>query len=153
MAVKPIPEGYEGATPYLIVKGAAAAIEFYKKALGAVELFRLPAPGDMVGHAEIKIGSAIVMLADENPDWGNRGPHALGGTPVSLMVYVPDEVDARFQRAIDAGGVVKKPMADQFYGDRSGTFVDPFGHVWALGIHIEDVAPEEMATRMAKMMG
>ena len=151
MAVSPIPAGYAGVTPYLIVHGAAKAIDFYKRAFVATELFRMPMPGDMLGHAEIKIGEGIVMLADEMPDMGHRGPQALGGTPVSLMFYVKD-VDTQFARAVAAGGTVQKPLQDQFYGDRSGTLVDPFGHVWTIATHIEDVAHDEMDRRLQKVM-
>lgn len=151
MAVSPIPAGYAGVTAYLIVRGAAKAIDFYKHAFGATELFRMPMPGGMLGHAEIRIGEGIVMLADESPEMGYRGPQALGGTPVSLMFYVRD-VDAQFARAVAAGGTVQKPLQDQFYGDRSGTLVDPFGHVWTIATHIEDVAHDEMDRRMQKMM-
>jgi PhnB protein len=151
MAVKPIPEGYEGVTSYLIIDGAAQAIDFYKKAFGATELFRMPMPGGKIGHAEIKIGKSVVMMADEHPDMGYRGPKAYGGTPVSLMFYVED-VDSVFNRAISAGAKSMKEVADQFYGDRSGTLTDPFGHVWTIATHKEDVPPEEMDRRMAEMM-
>jgi PhnB protein len=145
---KPIPEGYHTATPYLIVQGAAKAIEFYKKAFGATELFRMPGPGDQVMHAEIKIGNSPIMLADEMPEMGYRGPQALGGTPVSLMLYIED-VDALAGRATVAGARVLRPVQDQFYGDRSGTFQDPFGHVWTIATHKEDVPLEEMRRRVA----
>ncbi len=128
MAVNPIPAGYPGVTSYLVVRGAAKAIEFYKRAFGATELFRLPM-GGIIGHAEIKIGGGMVMLADEMPDMGHKSPRGVGGTPVSLMVYVPD-VDAVFARALAAGGKEVRPSQNQFYGDRSGTSTDPFGHVW-----------------------
>lgn len=146
MAVKPIPEGYHSVTPYLIVGGGAAAIEFYSKAFGATELFRIPAPGGKVGHAEIKIGDSIIMLADEHPDMGYNGPETIGGSPVSLMIYVED-VDTVFERAITAGGTVKQALEDKFYGDRSGTLVDPFGHIWHISTHKEDVPAEEMERR------
>ena len=145
--VKPIPEGYHSLTPYLIVDGAADAIEYYKKAFGATELFRMDHEGK-VGHAEIKIGDSPFMLADEHPAMGYRGPKSLGGTPVSLMIYVED-VDTVYPRAIEAGGVEVKPLQDQFYGDRSGTLTDPFGHVWTIATHKEDVTPEEMEKRVA----
>ncbi|MBI4229521.1 MAG: VOC family protein [Planctomycetes bacterium] len=148
MAPKPIPEGYHTATPYLIVKGAAEAIEFYKKAFGARELMRFAQPGGKVGHAEIKIGNSPIMLADEYPDMGYRGPKSLGGTAVSILLYVED-VDRLFAQAIAAGGKVDRPVKDQFYGDRSGTLKDPFGHVWTIATHKEDVSPEEMHRRMA----
>jgi PhnB protein len=151
MPVSPIPEGYHSVTPYLIVKNAAAAIEFYKKALGAVELYRMEAPGGKIGHAEIKIGDSPVMLADEYPDMGYKGPESLGGTSVSLMVYVAD-VDKVYPQAIAAGGKEMRPLQDQFYGDRSGTLSDPFGHVWTISSHVEDVSEEEMAKRAEAAM-
>src|ERR1700682_774933 len=129
MAVKPIPDGYHTATPYLIVHDAAGAIEFYKKAFGATELMRLAGPGGKVGHAEIKIGDSPIMLADEFPDMGVRGPQALGGSAVGILLYIED-VDAMFSRALAAGAKVIKPLQNQFYGDRSGTLADPFGHLW-----------------------
>jgi len=129
------------------MKGAAEAIEFYKKAFGATELFRMEHEGK-IGHAEIKIGDSPVMLADEHPEMGFVGPKTLGGTPVSLMIYV-DDVDTVFNRAIAEGGVEMKPLQDQFYGDRSGTLTDPFGHVWTVATHKEDVSPEEMSQRAA----
>jgi PhnB protein len=149
--VKPIPDGYHSVTPYLIVKGGAAAIDFYKKAFGATELFRMDHEGK-VGHAEIKIGDSPIMLADEQPSMGYVGPQALGGTPVSLMIYVED-VDKTYKQAISSGGVELKPLQDQFYGDRSGTLKDPFGHVWTVSTHKEDVTPEEMDKRMAAAHG
>jgi PhnB protein len=150
MPAKPIPDGYHTATPYLIVQGAAKAIEFYKRAFGAVELMRFDGPGGTIMHAEIRIGDSPIMLSDEHPEMGYRGPQALGGTPVGLMLYVND-VDAQFRQAIAAGGKELKPVQDQFYGDRSGTLVDPFGHQWTLATHKEDVSPDEMQRRMAKM--
>ncbi|MFN2515263.1 MAG: VOC family protein [Pyrinomonadaceae bacterium] len=146
--VKPIPEGYHSVTPYLIIKGAADAIEFYKKAFGATELFRMPQPDGKVGHAEIKIGDSPIMLSDEHPELGYTGPTTIGGTPVSLMIYV-DDVDTVFKRAIAEGAEQQKPVQDQFYGDRSGTLKDPFGHIWTVATHKEDVTPEEMDKRMA----
>lgn len=151
MPVSPIPEGYHTVTPYLILKNAAAAIEFYKKALGAVELFRMEAPGGKIGHAEIRIGDSPVMLADEYPDMGYRGPESLGGTSVSLMVYVAD-VDKVYRQAIAAGGKELRPLQNQFYGDRSGTLSDPFGHMWTISSHVEDVSEEEMAKRAEAAM-
>jgi PhnB protein len=151
MTVKSTPEGYEGVTPYLICANAEAAIDFYKKAFGAEELFRIGQPG-MVGHAELKVGNAIFMLADEHPDMGMLGPKAIGGTPVSLMIYV-ENVDDFAKTAVDAGLEVMKPVSDQFYGDRSGMFRDPFGHQWSFATHIEDVSPEEMNERAAAMYG
>jgi PhnB protein len=148
---KPIPEGYHTATPYMIISGAADAIEFYKKAFGATELFRFPAPGGKIGHAEIKIGDSPIMLADEYPEMGYKGPQSLGGSPVSLMIYVED-VDAIFNQAIAAGASVKEAVSDKFYGDRTGTLTDPFGHVWHVSTHKEDVSVEEMERR-AKAAG
>lgn len=151
MAVKPIPDGYHSVTPYLIVSGAAAAIEFYKRAFGATELVRMPGPGGKVMHAEVKIGDSPVMLADEVPEMGHRGPQALGGTPVSIMLYVQD-ADKTFNQAVAAGAKVVRPLQDQFYGDRSGTITDPYGHVWTIGTHKEDLTPEEIDRRFAEMM-
>lgn len=147
--VSPIPEGYHSVTPYLAINGAAEALEYYKKAFGATEVLRMP-HGDRIAHAEIKIGDSFVMLADEFPDMNHLGPKSRGGTTVSLMIYVPD-VDAAFERAIAAGGTVQRPVADQFYGDRSGTLFDPFGHQWTLSTHVEDVPEDEIHRRMAAM--
>ena len=144
--VKPIPDGYHSVTPYLVVDDAKAAIDFYTRAFGATEKFRLPM-GDRIGHAEIKIGDSHVMLADEFPDMGHRGPKALGGTPVSLMVYVED-VDSTFRKAIEAGATEKRPVENQFWGDRMGTLTDPFGHMWSLATTVEEVAPDELQRRM-----
>ena len=146
MPVKPIPDSYNTVTPYLIVPDGVAAIEFYKKALGATERYRIEAPEGKIGHAELQIGNSVVMLADEFPEMGARSPRTLGGTPVSFMIYVED-VDARFQQALAAGGKETRPLKNQFYGDRSGTLEDPFGHTWTLATHVEDVAPEEMERR------
>ena len=146
MSVKPIPEGYHSVTPYLIVRGAADAIEFYTKAFGAVELFRFPAPDGKIGHAEIKVGDSPIMLADEYPDMGYNGPQSLGGSPVSLMIYVAD-VDAVFNQAVAMGATAKEAVQDKFYGDRMGTVIDPFGHRWHLATHKEDVSVEEMQRR------
>ena len=151
-SVKPIPDGYHSVTPYLIVKGAADAIEYYKKAFGAVELFRMAAPGGKVGHAEIKIGDSPIMIADEYPEMGYVSPKTLGGTPVSIMIYV-DDVDTTYKQAMTAGGDEIKALQDQFYGDRSGTFKDPFGHVWTVATHKEDVSEEEMKRRAAAAHG
>jgi PhnB protein len=148
MAAKPIPEGYEGATPYLAVKGAADAIDFYKRAFGATESMRLGEPGGKVGHAEIRIGRAPIMLADEFPDMGVLGPRTLGGSAVTIHVYVED-VDALARRATAAGAKVLRPVADQFYGDRSVWLEDPFGHRWNFATHREDVPPEELHRRAA----
>ncbi|MEO7674123.1 MAG: VOC family protein [Pyrinomonadaceae bacterium] len=149
--VKAIPEGYEGVTPYLICKNAESAIEFYTRAFDAVELFRIGSPG-MVGHAEMKIGNAIIMLADEHPEMGAVSPETVGGTPVQLLVYVED-VDAFTGKAVEEGLTIIRPIEDQFYGDRSGQFKDPFGHVWSFATHIEDVSPEEMNNRAAAAYG
>jgi PhnB protein len=151
MPVKPIPDGYHTVTPYLIVNNAARAIDFYKRAFGATELVRMEQPGGKVGHAEIEIGDSRIMLADEFPEMGARSPESLGGSPVSMLIYVED-VDSRFRQAIAAGAKELRPVKDQFYGDRSGTLADPFGHTWTIGTHTEDVTPEEMDRRMAKYM-
>ena len=148
MSVQPVPDGYHTVTPYLIIDGAAQAIDYYRIAFGASELLRMPDPQGRIAHAEIRIGDSVIMLADAHPAMGYRGPRALGGSSVSILLYLPD-VDAVFQRAIDAGGKPLRPVADQFYGDRMGTLEDPFGHVWTIGTHIEDVSPEEMKRRMA----
>lgn len=150
MPVKPVPDGYHTVTPYLVVNGGASALEFYKKVFGATELTRFDGPDGKLAHAEIRIGDSIVMLSDEFVDRGFRGPQSIGGSPVGLMVYV-DDCDKMFNRAIAAGATVKKPLEDQFYGDRSGTLVDPFGHLWTIGTHKEDVSPEELQRRMAAM--
>jgi PhnB protein len=151
MPVKPIPDGLHTVTPYLIVKDAANAIAFYTKAFGARELFRMADPGGRICHAEIRIGDSTIMLADEFPEMGARSPQSIGGTPVSLAIYVED-VDAWAGQAIAAGAKVLRPVKDQFYGDRSGTFTDPFGHVWTLATHKEDVSAEEMQRRMEAFM-
>lgn len=144
--VKPIPEGYHSVTPYLIVDDAKAAIDFYTRAFGATEKFRLPM-GDRIGHAEILIGDSHIMLADEFPDMGHLGPKARGGTTVSLMVYVED-VDSAFKQAIEAGGKEERPVENQFWGDRLGALTDPFGHKWSLATTVEEVSPEELQERM-----
>lgn len=149
--VQAIPNDYRGVTPYLIVRDAARALDFYRDAFGASETLRLPGPNGQIGHAEIRIGDGMVMLADEMPEMGHKGPAALGGTPITLMIYVPD-VDTRFAKAVAAGDVIKNPLKDQFYGDRSGTIVDPFGHIWTIATHVEDVAPDELQRRMKAMM-
>jgi PhnB protein len=148
--VKPIPDGYNTVTPYLSVKGASAAIEFYKKAFGAEEVLRMPMPDGRIGHAELQIGDSRIMLADEMPDMGDaitRSPRTLGGVTAGFSLYVAD-VDALFKRALDAGATTKRPLTNQFYGDRSATVEDPFGHFWTLSTHIEDVPADEMARRM-----
>lgn len=150
--VNPIPEGRAGMLPYLAVKNCAAAIEFYKEAFGAEELSRLEMPGGGIGHAELQIGSAVIMMSDEFPDMGVLGPESLGGTPVTLSMYVED-VDAVVARASQAGATVLRPVEDQFYGDRIGKIADPFGHHWAFSTHLEDVSPEEMQDRANKLYG
>lgn len=153
--IKPIPDGYHSVTPYLIVRGGADAIEFYQRAFGAVELMRLAAPDGKIAHAEVKIGNSPVMLADETAEMESgeqRSPHSLGGASAGLMVYV-ENVDALHAKAVAAGARVLKPLQDQFYGDRSSTLVDPFGHVWTIATHIEDVSPEEIDRRTQAMFG
>jgi PhnB protein len=145
MAVKPIPDGYHTVTPYLYIKGVASALEFYKKAFGATELFRMDW-GGKIGHAEMQIGTSRIMMADEFPEMGARGPQTLGGSAVGLCLYVED-CDALFHRAVAAGATVVRPLKDQFYGDRSATVADPFGHVWTIATHKEDLSPEEMDRR------
>jgi PhnB protein len=152
MAVNPIPEGYPRAMPYLSVDGAAAAIDFYTSVLDAKERMRMPMPDGKVGHAELQLGDSIIMLADTSPEAGNKDPKAIGGTPVSIMVYVED-VDATFAKALAAGATELDPVHDKFYGDRSGAFEDPWGHAWHIASHVEDVSEEEMGRRMAEMMG
>jgi PhnB protein len=144
------PEGYSSLTPYLMVKGAAAAIDFYKNVFGAMENMRMPMPDGRIGHAELRIGDSVLMLADEFPEAEAMSPTTLGGTTVGLMIYV-DDADTMFNKAISMGGKVKKPMADQFYGDRNGTLEDPWGHKWTIATHVEDVAPEEMERRLAEL--
>src|SRR5262245_32410076 len=151
MAVKPIPDGYHSVTPYIIVQGAARAIEFYKRAFGATEVMRLADPSGKVGHAEIKIGDSTVMLADEHPEMNIRGPKSLGGAATILLIYGPD-VEARFSQAVAAGAKVVRPVKDQFYGDRSGTLEDPFGHLWTIATHKEDVSNEEVVRRFEAAM-
>lgn len=146
--VKPIPENYHSVTPYLIVNGAAQAIDFYKQVFGASELFRFPRPDGGIAHAEIKIGDSVLMLADENPQIGAQSPQALGGTSMGLMIYLPD-VDQVFERALAAGAKTQQPVENKFYGDRSGAVIDPFGHQWTIATHVEDVSPQEMEKRMA----
>lgn len=152
MSVKPIPDGYHSVTPYLIVNGAAAALDFYAKAFGATELMRLPGPEGQVMHSEFKVGNSIIMMADECPQMDAKGPQSFGGSPVSICLYVED-VDTIFQQAMDAGATEKRAVQDQFYGDRMGTLEDPFGHTWTIGTHIEDLTPEEIDERMKTAMG
>jgi PhnB protein len=148
--VKPKPDNYHSVTPYLVVDGAAKAIEFYRKAFGATELMRMPAPGDRIGHAEIQIGDSILMLADSSPEMGHRDPKIFGGSPVSLMIYVED-ADATVASAVAAGAKVTRPLENQFWGDRMGDVTDPYGHRWHVATHVEDVSPEEMKRRMEAM--
>ena len=151
-SVKPIPDEYPQVTPYLHVDGAAAAIDFYVEVFGAVERGRIPGPDGTIGHAELQIGTGVVMLADEYPDMDIRGPRSRGGSSVTIHVYVED-VDATFERAVAAGAKSLRPVENQFYGDRSGQFEDPFGHRWNLATRVEDVSPEEMARRAAEVAG
>ena len=150
-SVKPIPENYHRVTPYLVVEGAAEAIDYYTRVFGASELMRMPAPGGKVGHAELRIGDSIVMLADANPQMGHKSPRALGGTPISLLLYVED-ADATARKAVENGAKLVRPVETQFYGDRMGGVEDPFGHHWFVATHVEDVSPEEMKRRMQAMV-
>ena len=151
MAVKPVPEGYHTVTPYLIVKDAAKALDYYKKALGATERMRMAGPDGKVMHAEMQIGDSVVMLADEFPQMGAKSPQTIGGSPVGICLYVND-VDALFKQAIAAGGKEERPVKDQFYGDRSGTLRDPFGHQWTIATHKEDLTPEQIGQRAEEFM-
>jgi PhnB protein len=148
--VKPIPDGYRSVTPYLIVDGAAAAITFYKTAFGATERLRLDGPDGKIGHAELQIGDSLIMLADEHPEMGALGPRKVGGSSVGIHLYLAD-VDAATDRAVTGGAKLTRPVANQFYGDRLGTIEDPFGHIWHISTHIEDVSHEEIARRAAAM--
>jgi PhnB protein len=150
--VKPIPDSYPRVTPYLIVDDANAAIDFYISVLGAEERMRMPGPDDRVGHAELSIGDSMIMLADEFADMGARSPKSIGGSPVTIHVYVED-VDATVALAVNAGATVTRPVEDKFYGDRGGEFLDPYGHRWSIASHIEDLSPEEMQLRMGEMPG
>ncbi len=149
--VNAIPDGYHSITPYLVIKGAADAIDFYKRAFGATEIMRMPSPDGRIGHAEMSFGNSKIMLADEYPEMGHRSPQSLGGTGVSLMLYL-ENVDEVFKRAVAAGAKELQPIQNQFYGDRSGTLQDPFGHVWTVATHVEDVPPEEMERRAREYM-
>lgn len=151
MPVKPIPDGFSTVTPHLIIKGAGKAIDFYKKAFGAEELFRMPGPDGGVMHAEIKIGSSMLMIADEFPDMGCLSPKTLNGSPVTIHMYVPD-CDAVFKKATQAGAEPIMPPADMFWGDRYGKLKDPFGHSWSVATHKEDLTPEECGKRAAAAM-
>jgi len=146
-----IPKGYNTVTPYLVIKGAAKAIDYYKNVFGATVVVRMDGPNGMVGHAELQIGDSRIMLADENPQMGNRSAESIGGSPVSLYVYLPD-CDAVVAKAVAAGAKTLKQVENQFYGDRSGFIQDPFGHLWGIATHMEDVSPQEMKERMKKMM-
>jgi PhnB protein len=150
--VNPIPDGYPRVSPYLSIDGASAAIDFYSKVFGATERVRMPDPDGRIGHAELQLGDSVIMLADEYPEMGIRGPKAVGGTPVTVSVYVED-VDGVFDRAVELGAKALRQVEDQFYGDRSGQFEDPFGHRWSVASHIEDVPPDEMAKRAAEAAG
>lgn len=150
--VKPIPDGYPQVSPYLCVDGAEEAIEFYSTVFDAKERMRLPAPEGKIGHAELQLGDSVIMLADEAPELGIRSPKSVGGSPVIISVYVED-VEGVFDRAVQGGAKAIRPLEDQFYGDRSGQFEDPFGHRWSVATHVEDVSPDEMAKRSAEMMG
>jgi PhnB protein len=150
MPVKPVPDGYSSIIPYLTISDAASAIEYYKDAFGATERLRMPGPGGKIGHAEIEIGGSVVMLSDEYPDMGVRSPKTLGGTGEGIMVYLPD-VDGVVARMEKGGGTVERTPADQFYGDRTATVVDPFGHRWFVSTHVEDVSHEELQRRSEKM--
>jgi len=150
--VKPIPDGYPRVAPYLYIDGARSAIDFYVSVLEAEVRMTMPGPDGKVGHAELTIGDSVLMLADEFPDMGVRGPRSVGGSPVTIHVYVED-VDETFERAISAGAVVLKPVEDKFYGDRGGEFEDPYGHRWSIATHVEDMSPEEMEKRMGQMPG
>ena len=145
-----IPKGYHAVTPYLSVQGAADAIAFYKKAFGAKEVMRMPGPGGSIGHAEVQVGDSRIMLADESPDMNFRSPRAIGGTPVTIHLYVQD-ADKVAKKAIASGAKLLRPVADQFYGDRSGSLEDPFGHVWHIATHIADIPIEELKKRAAAM--
>jgi len=146
-----IPEGYHSVTPYLIIAGAAKALDFYKQAFGATEVMRMQDPKGRIGHAEIKIGDSRIMLADEYPEMGYRGPTSLGGAAVSLMLYV-DDADATFKQALRTGATELQPLKNQFYGDRSGTLKDPFGHMWTIATHVEDIPPAEMERRLKEQL-
>lgn len=150
--VKAIPDQYPTATPYLACSGAAKALEFYQQAFGAVEIMRMPMPDGRIGHAEVRIGKSVIMLADEFPEMGFKSPSTLGGSPVTIHIYVED-VDAFVEKAVAAGAKITQPLQDKFYGDRSANLVDPFGHSWMFATHKEDVSPEELAKRAAELFG
>jgi len=150
MSIKPIPDGYQAITPYLIVDGANSAIEFYKTVFGATERMRIGAPGGKIGHAELLIGGSVLMLADEFPEMDTRSPKSIGGTPVSLLLYV-EVVDDVVRHAVDAGATLRRAVETKFYGDRSGSVTDPWGHIWNIATHVEDVSIEEIQSRMSKL--
>ena len=152
MAVKPIPDGYPQVTPYLFVDGAQAAIDFYTSVFGATERMRMPGPDGRIGHADLRLGESLLMVADEFPEMGGRSPRTVGGSPVIISLYVED-VDAVFERAVQAGATVVRAVETQFYGDRAGQFEDPFGHQWSVATHVEDVPPDEMERRAAQATG
>jgi len=149
--VKPIPEGYHTVTPYLYIRGAASAIDFYKNIFGATEIVRMPGPNGQIMHAELRIGDSVIMLADENPQMGALSPQSIGGVSSAFYVYLAN-VDAVVQKAVAVGAKLARPVKDQFYGDRSGTVIDPFGHKWSIATHVEDVSPEEIGKRAAAAM-
>ncbi|WP_233079069.1 VOC family protein [Rheinheimera soli] len=150
--VQAVPPGYSAVLPYLVIKNAAAALDFYQRAFGAETIMRMNMPSGAVMHAEMHIGAAVFMLSEQSDEWGTKSPDMLGASPVTLMIYVPD-VDAFVERAAAAGATVTMPVADQFWGDRSGCLQDPFGHLWMISTHVEDVSEEEMAKRSAQMFG
>ena len=150
--VQPIPPGYPQVSPYLSVQDAASAIEFYSQVFGATERVRMPGPNGTIGHCELQLGDSVIMLADEFPEMGQTSPRTVGGTPVTLAVYVQD-VDTVFARALELGATSVRPVENQFYGDRAGQFEDPFGHRWNVATHVEDVPPDQMMQRAAEMMG
>jgi PhnB protein len=150
--VKPVPEGYHNVTPYLFVRSAASAIDFYKNIFGATEIMRMPGSNGKIMHAELRIGDSIIMLADENPQTGVMSPQTIGGFSVGMHLYV-ESVDQVIQKAVESGAKLLRPIKNQFYGDRSGTVLDPFGHMWSVATHVEDVSPEEMRKRMTAAVG
>jgi PhnB protein len=150
--VSPVPQGHRTVAPYLSVKDGARALDFYRRAFGATEIYRLMLPDGRLGHGEIRLGDSVVMLSDEFPEFGTKGPQTLGGTPVNIHLYV-DDVDAFCKKAVAAGAIERKPVMDQFYGDRSGQLEDPFGHLWWVATHKEDIAPEELQKRAAALFG
>ena len=152
MPVHFVPDGYHTVTPYLVIDGAANAIDFYRDVFGAVEIMRMPGPGGKIGHAEIKIGDSHIMLADEHPEQGFRSPTSIGGTGVGIMLYV-ENADRCFAAAVERGAKVAEPLQDKFYGDRSGQVIDPFGHFWTIATHVEDVPPDEMERRAREFAG